>query len=301
MSTDKIDLYQRFYGPQNKFIETEQNYKIRGEYVQTNTYTLESTDDPDKYIQQIHLCHEKMDLTTYHSRGVKSKSNRDIPQVEKFPTGIGFCNFRMQGDTSQIESIVISLGGSQTTEIFPSIFHNTDFFTDFKDETSVFPNLELHAIEIIVTFNCKGKVDIMVDIMKTTNFDGRSIIILHNVMQRGDYGNPSIFPKGLNTMRINLNHPITKLFIISPIPFDKQAYIALDEIIIPFSEFIQDRNNACMYTLTFETSVNFSRIDNSKFVFYCDQDYLKNDVCIFANSIQGLRILSEMVGLAFSK
>lgn len=223
----------------------------------------------------------------------------------------GISNVNIFGNPKNIKNIDLTGGGILINRIYPELNGDMNILPKFKNYA--FPLAEYNPLEIHINFI--GEIIIEIDIVKITNapmnnnkIDGANFLTLNtqyltNIKNIHNRCSLIFYENEQNIFEFHLNHPINKLCVVykKGIKYFYNATIKInvhnETFFIPFTF---NQINETTGEFLFSKPINFSRANNSFFVLkdIIDQNY---DIHIFAETIQVVRILQGMIGMAFSK
>lgn len=263
MST--IDLHQIYYGEEDQYIDNMLFDSFTGELLETVTQTMNFD----------------MGLTQSIIIGV----DRDT-----FIDGNGVSNIRINGDSSIIKSITMSMGGTTMDVNLPQYSGSTDIIRDFIAD-KVLPFTPYTNLTINVTVDLNTQLDLVYDVVKINNYNSYSNTLLTENTQ---YSNEFITTLNDNVVNASFNHLVTEITIVTDFNFGIDAIMKLDENEIPVSLFVKSGNK---YTYTFDKSVNFGNVGSTTLIFTCDGEY---KLCIIAKHTKAMCIQMGMSAILFT-
>ena len=260
-----IDLHERFFGRQDDYISQRSFDSLVGILIETRTILVDWNQLND---QPIVSC-------VKFSNSVDAQHN------------YGYTNLHFDGDFKHMEYIELILGGQRFDCIYPKFVGKLLTF-DMMDK-NIIPAVRCHDFRISAQHS--GCFKIIYDVFQITDPKKKNDFyeILVNLNQFNGY---QTIDKQSKIVRLDFNHPITKINLISDHPISS-VVIDLCGHFLKFNSIDQKT-----YEYTFDKSVNFSGIDNA--IIKCEAQN-QTQIAVFAQSLNIVKINNDMIGLMFSK
>ena len=258
---------------------------------------LADDDDPFFYAEEMAAIMKK-----YKEQGIwellknidKPVKKKNIVDVELFAEGrgdIGFTGLQFYGDATTVESISLEIGGQRFDKIYPSITGQFDRIQLFD---TVVPNPIYHKIWARIVF-------LKEDVPLEVSYDR---VVLKGTLKNyeafyssNQYVGAESVKKGKGTIGLPYNHPVESIRILSKdrltnvvLTFDKHHRLHC-----PFKGI---QNGMYLYEMSFNSLINFSRIENARLEFEAKED---TTMYPFAKTWNVGRFMNGMAGIAFSK
>lgn len=271
-------LSELYYGIQNEKIDTLKPVEPTFEKIyETNTITL---------------------TRSASKRAVYKMPKSDVPNI-------GYANFKLISPSSNLDSIQFEVGGQSIDRPVLYKFLNHEPTLYLMSENRCVPNLESHTISILFDAkNIEEDIVFSYDIVELSNVS-KTYDYIHKMDQyTGEeqlvaLKSSVILENGSIKLKCNLNynHLINRIYAFLPedttdvrLILDGQDYNLV---------FTKEKN---YYIFDFGKSpLNFSRIDYAYLSFVC-KNITTDSVCnVIAVSTNIMRIMSGMMGSAFTK
>jgi hypothetical protein len=217
-------------------------------------------------------------LSTLESKQFNlSGKTKHIVELKK---DTGITNFTIDGDWEYVEFMV---GGQKFDKLYKTSQENT---FEFLNNGYCFPYTLNHNLVLWIYGNeyninydiCSVDPEINEFLIKNTQYRGPNDLII-----------------GDNNLKLAYNHPIEKLTAFTDKKVNSLEFILFGKYKFPFTQLSELK-----WELTFEKTLNFSRLEYHDVVITCNSSE-DNKINIFATSHHIVRILSGMAGLSFTK
>ena len=213
---------------------------------------------------------------------VEISKNSDSPNT-------GYTNLQIKGDPSSIERITFLIGGQEIDRIYPALIGSFDplYIFDF-----VIPKVSFHTIVLSIDFLKESELTVEWDIVKMLEETKENEILFscHKFYNKEtiSLGTTSVFLQHIN--------PVEELTIYADKPVENMILSLATQICfhVPYKGF---QNNKHIYKYTFQTPVNFSRIDNACLII---RSATTNTIYPFAKTKNVLYSRGGLAGLKFS-
>lgn len=258
------EIHDKYYGVQDKYGDKKDElYKYTGDYIKTEKILMNNDEEKESII--------------------------NIFKLEDSENGYGYTNLRILGDPKNIKYVELSAGCSRLDKIYPSLFGHLSFdcFT-----RCIMPALLHHNYVLNILYI--GTIEIEFDIYKINNYIEKEYFWFKQCQFTGiEHIKINIKSK----VRLNFNHPVFRLFVLSESNL-VNLHLSIEDgdnkYVIPYSH--KEYNK---YVFDFNNTINFSRIDNIFLKF----DPLDNDVelAIYSDNFQMAMCAQGMIGLLYSK
>jgi hypothetical protein len=223
------------------------------------------------------------------NRKRKERSTRIEISKNSDPPNTGYTNLQIKGDPSVIERITFLIGGQEIDRIYPALTGSFDplYIFDF-----VIPKVLFHTIVLSIDFLKESELTVEWDVVKMLEETKENEILFscHKFYKKEtiSLGTTSVFLQHIN--------PVEELIIYTEKPVDNMILSLATHICfhVPYKGF---QNNKHIYKYTFQTPVNFSRIDNACLII---KSATTNTIYPFAKTKNVLYSRGGLAGLMFS-
>jgi hypothetical protein len=218
---------------------------------------------------------------------------------DDYTNGYGYSNINFIGNSNNIKSIELSIGGSCVDKIYPKL---TGKMTFSIFATNILPALSEDNYEMFIFYsnNNEEPIQLTFDVNKITNpiMDNKFRQIKYESTQfMGEEMIQNICKSGeiikTNKFRLGFNHLVNKITVISD--------LKLDDMKLTFNGKHEHSINNSTNEYIFNPPINFSAIDNAVLQINANNYNDKSFLCIFADGPRIACINNDKFGVMFSK